>query len=83
MHEPATKTIHAAALDDAVATYLAEGKWDISTLVIRDAIEHGWHGATADIAERLEVIESIGGGPYDLLKAYRAMTEELKREVGA
>jgi hypothetical protein len=80
------RTVHAAALDDHVETYLSDTalNWrGTSPLIVRDAVEHGWYGATADIAERLEAIEDDGGGPYDLLKAYRALADELKREVGA
>lgn len=71
-----------AALEDHVAHFLADnpGSRYYPALAIRDAIEHGWQGATADIAERLEEIVR-GDGPT--LEGLARLIDSLKREVGA
>lgn len=97
MNEPAAQTAHAAALDDAIDTYLRDGQGAVdkrltSALILRDAIEHGWYGATADIAERLESVMERAADDAEhvptlhraiLARLVRELTEELKREVGA
>ena len=84
-----------AALDEHVGHYLAD--WpgplrSVDALSLRDAIEHGWHGATADIAERLEAIIDEAARAHDtsgrlsravLARLVRELAEQLKAEVGA
>jgi hypothetical protein len=98
---PAPRTIETptrrAALEEHIAEYIAEvpGRAYLDAvgipngLVIRDAIEHGWHGATADIAERLDAIvaearaEVAKRMPYPILKKLDELTDALKKSVGA
>jgi hypothetical protein len=78
-----------AALEEHIATYLADFHPGAPTLVIRDAVEHGWHGATADIAEQLDAIvaearaEVAKRMPYPILVKLDELTDALKKSVGA
>lgn len=84
--ESATKTPHAIALVDHVETYLADDS-SIAlyglTGTVRAAIEHGWHGATADIAERMQSIVDANIDSGLAFVGFADLLEELKREVGA
>lgn len=81
-----------AALDDHIETYLRDNAVPVrfgAAIVARDAIEHGWYGATAEIAEALNAIveearaEVARRMPYPILKKLDELTEALKRSIGA
>jgi hypothetical protein len=86
-----------AALNDHVEAYLNDypslvdrnARGSINGIAIRDAIEHGWHGATADIAEQLDAIvaearaEVAKRMPYPILVKLDELTDALKKSVGA
>ena len=83
-----------AALDEHIITFLVDNPASRynSSIATRDAIEHGWHGATADIAERLEAIIDEAARAHDtsgrlsravLARLVRELAEQLKAEVGA
>ena len=75
-----------SALEAHIADYLADAK-PANTLATIDAIEHGWYGATAEAAEKVEAIRAgyLTGELTlrGLFVAIEKLAEELKSEVGA
>lgn len=75
--------------EEHVALFIAEWPPGSAALVMRDAIEHGWGGASAEVAERLRALvdearETIARRhPFPILARLEALVAELEDGIGA